>query len=66
MTYSHDEICAKLQGVQAFDPAENLMGARGAPVIAEICAANNISTAQPQPAATPAPAPQADWKNVLG
>jgi hypothetical protein len=65
MTYSHDDICAKLQGVKPFDPPENLMGARGEPVIAKICAANNISMQQPQPAAAPV-APQADWKQVLG
>lgn len=51
MRYNHDDISARLQGVQAFSPPENLMGARGKPVIAEICAANNISTEQPAPTA---------------
>lgn len=67
MNYGHDDICARLQGVQPFEPTENLMGARGKPVIAAICAANHIDTSQPAPAAPAPPAPQMDgWRNVLG
>jgi hypothetical protein len=67
MAYNHDELTTKLQGVQPFDPAENLMGARGEQVIAKLCAANNIAMGQPQAESSAAPkVPQNDWKQVLG
>jgi hypothetical protein len=67
MTYNHEEICAKLEGVQGFAPPQNLMGKQGEPVIAKICAANNINVQEQAPVVAAAPtAPQTDWKNVLG
>lgn len=64
--YSHEELMGKLEGVQAFNPAENLMGVRGKPVIAEICAANGIGQARPEaPQPVPEQAPQNNWSSVL-
>ncbi|MBI2234904.1 MAG: hypothetical protein HYU57_08000 [Micavibrio aeruginosavorus] len=64
--YSHEELMGKLEGVQPFDPAENLMGVRGKPVIAEMCAANGIGLAKPEaPQPAPEQAPQNNWNSVL-
>lgn len=65
--YDTAEIVSKLEGVKPFDPAENLMGAKGKPVIAELCAQNGITMAKPDPQPVMAvSSPKNEWKQVLG